>query len=101
MIELRPHSGNRATSPDDLKSIHLPLGNRPQPEIAGRANYNKGGLLSIFHITFVIRDDRSKAVTNDKYNMENYPLPGLPGADFRFCLLISSPLAYHSRVVCE
>jgi hypothetical protein len=99
MIELRPHSGNRATSPDDLKSLHLPSGKRPQPEIVGHANYNNGRLLSIFHLTFVIRDDRSEAVANDKYNMENYPLPVLPGADFRFFLLISSPLAYHSRVV--
>jgi hypothetical protein len=101
MIELRPHSGNRATSPDDLKSLHLPSGNRPQSEIVGRANYNKGRLLSIFHITFVIRDDRSEALANDKYNMENYRLPVLPHTDFRFFLLISLPLAYHSRVVCE
>jgi hypothetical protein len=52
----------------------------------GRANYNKGGLLSIFHITFVIRDDRSEALANDKYNMEYYPLPVLPPpiSDFAF-----------------
>jgi hypothetical protein len=64
----------------------------------GRANYNKGGPFSIFNITFVIKDDRSEATANDKYNMENDPLPVLPHLDFRFCLLISSPLAYYSRV---
>src|SRR5262245_30691668 len=94
MTELRPHSGNRATLPDDLKSLHLPSGNRPQPENVGRANYNKGSPFSIFHITFVICHWRRSFRGDDKCNMKNAILPVCPAPifDFAFCFPLPSPI---------